>query len=227
MRKKIPLLFWCIFPGLVSAQTTYYCLAYFKVPAARETQFLAEMRTTGARGECLYKVLSPSGGNTEYNYVRITTVRGFKNAFARSAGATQPVKEEVYAGLAFADSSSADPLRSKYAVVDFMQPKPDKFGEYIKMETDTFRIIHRERIRLGDISQWACLQLALPFDTKIGYSIVDFNFYNNLEDMLSSKYTEALKNTFPAADLGRLFRSAGAMRDNPKADLLQQVLFTP
>ena len=80
---------------------------------------------------------------------------------------------------------------------DFMQPKPGKFGDYIKMETDTFRVIHKERIKLRDISQWGCFSLMLPYDTKTGYSFLCFNFYNDLDAMTTSKYVEALKNTFP------------------------------
>lgn len=133
------------------------------------------------------------------------------------------IKEEIYTGITLADSSSKDGFQSKYIVSDFMQPKPDKFGEYLKMETDTFRIIHRERIKLGDISQWGCFGLMLPYDTKIGYSFLCLNFYTDLDSMMSSKYVEALKNTFPTVDLGRLFQASAALRDNPRADFWQLV----
>lgn len=106
-----------------------------------------------------------------------------------------------------------------------MQPKPDKFGDYFKMETDTFRVIHKERTKLGDISQWGCFTLMMPYDTKIGYSVLCLNFYNDLEAMTSSKYVEALKNTFPTVDLGRLFQSSAALRDNPTADFWQLVSY--
>ncbi len=67
--------------------------------------------------------------------------------------------------------------------------------------------------------------LLMPYDTKIGYSVLCLNFYNDLEAMTSSKYVEALKNTFPTVDLGRLFQSSAALRDNPTADFWQLVSY--
>jgi len=65
----------------------------------------------------------------------------------------------------------------------------------------------------------------MPYDTKIGYSFLCFNFYNDLDAMTNSKYIEALKNTFPTVDLGRLFQSSSALRDNPRADFWQLDLY--
>ena len=199
-----------------------------------------------------YKLLSPAGTSTDYDYMTITIVNRYKQIFeptysfdsawkktfpkkdaqylinyhSRMNEACKLVKEEIYAGIALADSSSTDGFQSKYIISDFMQPKPEKFGEYMKAEVDTFRIIHRERIRMGgDISQWACFSLMLPYDTKTGYSILTFNFYNDLDAITTSKYLEALKTTFPTADLSRLFQSVASMRDNPRADLWQLVSY--
>ena len=77
----------------------------------------------------------------------------------------------------------------------------------------------------GDISQWACFSLMLPYDTKTGYSVLTLNFYNDLDAITTAKYIEALKITFPAVDLSRLFQSVAALRDNPRADLWQLLLY--
>jgi len=201
-------------------------------------------------GWYLYEVLSPSGVSAEYNYVVVTIANRYKDIFetpytfdsalkkiyqgkdekffsgyySRLTGVRTLVKEEVYVALAVADSTSRG-FTSKYIVADFMQPKPEKFGQYIKSEMDTFRVIHKERVKLGDISQWACLQLFWPFDVKTGYAVLDLNFYTNLDAMLYAKYSEALKATFPTVDLGTLFQSVATMRDNPKADLWRLVLY--
>lgn len=261
------LLLACIIcPGIASAQrpSTYYCISYYKVVPGKEDEFHRMMMNVDAKvqqarinagaisGWYFYKLLSPSGSNTDYDCMTITIVNRFKNifdspyTFDSALKKTNPnkdvkffadyhfqsneirklIKEEIYTGLALADSSSKDGFQSKYIVSDFMQPKPDKFGDYLKMETDTFRIIHKERIRLGgDISQWGCFNLMLPYGTKTGYSVVCFNFYNDLDAMMSAKYVEALKNTFPAVDLGRLFQSSAALRDNPRADFWQLVFY--
>jgi hypothetical protein len=141
-----------------------------------------------------YKLLSPSGSSTDYDYMTVTIINRYKHIFdppltfdsafkrtfpekdarfftnchMQSNEVRKLIKEEIYAGIALADSSSKDGFQSKYIISDFMQPKHDKFGEYLKAEVDTFRIIHKERIKLGDISQWACLSLMLPYDTKTG-----------------------------------------------------------
>jgi len=200
----------------------------------------------------LYEVVSPSGTNAEYDYVAVTTTNSIKKAFESSYpfvdafkksfpgkdakffadyfsklnGICRLVKEEVYGGTAVADSSSHDGFKFKYLVVDFMQPKPDKFGEYFKMELDTFRLVHKERIKLGALSQWALLQLSLPFDVKTGYSTLAISFYNDLDMMYGdSKYEEGIKKNFPNVSLNNLFQSAATTRDNPKADLLRLVFY--
>jgi hypothetical protein len=136
------------------------------------------------------------------------------------------VKQEIYAGLAVADSSFPDGLNLKYIVTGFMQPKPGMGGQYVKSELDTFRLIHRDQIKLGAISQWAFLQLALPYDTKTSYSYLALNFYKDLDTIFgNSKYSAALKNTFPDVSLADLFKTALPLRDNPRAELLRLVLY--
>ena len=203
-------------------------------------------------GWYFYKLLSPKGTSTDYDYMTVTIIKRYKHIFEptysfdsalkktsskkdtqfltsyyrRLNESRKLIKEEIYAGVALADSSSRDGFQSKYIISDFMQPKPDKIGDYLKAEVDTFRIIHRERIKLGgDISQWACLSLMLPYDMKTGYSFLTFNFYNDLDAITTAKYVVAIKNTFPRVDLGRLFQSASALRDNPRADLWQLVAY--
>jgi hypothetical protein len=252
-------------PNMTSAQRqpTYYRISYYKAVPGKEEKLHSMMRDVDAKvqqarinsratsGWYFYKLLSPSGSGTDYDYMAVTIINSYKNIFdspypfdsalrktfskkdakffadyyARSNEVMKLIKEEIYAGIALADSSSKDGFQSKYIVSDFMQPKPDKFGDYLKMETDTFRVIHKERIKLGDISQWGCFSLMLPYDTKIGYSVLCFNFYNDLDAMTTSKYVEALKNTFPTVDLGRLFQSSASLRDNPRADLWQLVSY--
>jgi hypothetical protein len=200
----------------------------------------------------LYEVLNPAGSSAEYDYVMITTANSFKNTFetpytfdsafkktfpgkdakffadyySRQTEAWKLVKQEIYAGLAVADSSFPGGFQLKYIVTDFMQPKPGVGAQYVKTEIDTFRLIHRERVKLDDISQWAFLQLAFPFDTKIGYSYLALNFYKDLDRMFGvAKYGEGLKNTFPNVALNDLFESAAATRDNSRAEILRLLLY--
>jgi hypothetical protein len=199
----------------------------------------------------LYEVLSPTGSSAEYDHVVITTTNSFKNSFespytfdsalkktfpgkdakffadyySRQNETWRLVNQEIYAGIAVADSSFPGGSSLKYIVIDFMQPKPGMGAQYFKTETDTFRLIHRERVKLDDISQWAFLQLAFPFDTKTSYSYLALNFYKDLDRMFgNAKYEEGLKKTFPTVELSELFQSAAAARDNPRAELLRLVL---
>ena len=200
----------------------------------------------------LYEVFSPVGNSAEYDYVEIATTNSFKNSFEspytfdnalkktfpgkdskffadyyyRQNQTWRLVKQEVYAGIAVADSSFPVGSQLKYIVIDFMQPKPGMGAQYFKTETDTFRLIHKERVKLDDISQWAFLQLAFPFDAKTGYSYLALNFYKDLDRMFgNAKYAEGLKATFPNMALNDLFQSASAARDNPRAELLRLVLY--
>ncbi len=202
----------------------------------------------------LYQVLSPTGSSAEYDYVMITTTNSVKNTFetpytfdsafkktfpgkdakffadyhSRQTGVWRLIKQEVYVGMAVADSSFPGGFQLKYIVTDFMQPKPGKGAQYVKTEIDTFRLIHRERVKLGAISQWAFLQLMLPFDMKTGYSYLALNFYKEIDrmfDFSASKYVEGLKSTFPNVALTDLFESAAAARDNPRAEILRLLLY--
>ncbi|HET9435160.1 MAG TPA: hypothetical protein VFO37_15450 [Chitinophagaceae bacterium] len=200
----------------------------------------------------LYELFSPIGSSAEYDYVVITTTNRFKKSFesnyafdsalkktfpgkdakffadyySRKNETWRLVKQEVYAGIAVADSSFPGGSQLKYIVVDFMQPKPGMGAQYFKTETDTFRLIHKKRVKLDDISQWAFLQLAFPYDTKTGYSYLALNFYKDLDRMFgNAKYEEGLKATFPNVALSDLFQSAVAARDNPRAELLRLVLY--
>lgn len=199
-----------------------------------------------------YEVLNPTGSSAEYDYVMITTANSFKNTletpytfdsafkktfpgqdvnffgnyYSAQTAVWKLVKQEIYAGLAVADSSFPGGSQLKYIVTDFMQPKPEKGAQYVKTEIDTFRLIHRERVKLDDISQWIFLQLAFPFDTKIGYRYLTLNYYKDLDRMFGvAKYDEGLKKTFPNVTLSDLFQSAAATRDNPRAEILRLVLF--
>ena len=240
--------------------TTYYRISYYKAVPGKEEVLNTMITNVDAKvqqaringgdisGWYAYKLLSPSGTSTDYDYMTVTINNRFKHVFeptytfdsalkktysskgpqflrdyhTRLNEARKLIKEEIYAGVALADSSAKDGFQSKYIVSDFMQPKPEKFGDYMKAEVDTFRIIHRERIKMGgDISQWACFYKILPYDTKIGYSVLTFNFYNDIDATTSAKYAEAMKNTFPTVDLNRLFQSVSALRDNPRADFWQ------
>jgi hypothetical protein len=199
----------------------------------------------------LFEMLSPTGASAEYDFIVVATTKryreiyetpysfdsAFKKVFrgkdskffadyySKLAGSFRLVREEIYAGVAAADSSTPGEFQFKYLVADYMQPKPEKFGQYYKMEVDTFRLIHKERIKLGAISQWAFLQLILPFDMKTGYSYMALNFYKDIDMMMQAKYEEGVKKAFPTVAINDLFQSASAMRDNPKADMSRLVLY--
>jgi hypothetical protein len=198
-----------------------------------------------------YEVLSPRG-SAGYDYVSITTTNSFKkiyetpytfdSAFKKiftgkdakffadyyskmSEGLTL-FKEEIYSGIALADSSTLDGFQSRYVVIDYMQPKPGKDGDYVKKELDTFRLIHRERIKLGAINQWALLVYVFPWNLKKEYSYIAANFQKDFDITSDNKYEEATKKTFPAvSSVYDLFRSASAMNDNTEADILRLVLY--
>jgi hypothetical protein len=202
----------------------------------------------------LYEVLNPTGSSTEYDYVMISTANTAKNAietpytfdsafkktfsgkeakfftdyYSRQTANWRLVKQEIYAGNAVADSSFPGGYQLKYIMTDFMKPREGKGAQYIKMELDTFRLIHKERIRLGAISQWASLSLMMPYDTKGSYTHLALNYYqesDKLFDFASSKYDEAVKKIFPGVSLNNLFQSAFETVDNTRAELLRLLLY--
>jgi hypothetical protein len=187
----------------------------------------------------IYEVLSPSGAQAEYNLVGVTVTTKFdllldppgtnseifKKYFPnisdkqyaeiakKYASSRTLVKREIYTQT----SSTGDdgpPTQSpaKYVQVDFMTPQAGKRADYAKMEGETFKAIHKERIKLGALKGWVLLEKVLPGDTDDPAPFVTVNFYDDFNSMLNSKYEEAIKAAYPNSNIDKMFNEVNTVK---------------
>jgi hypothetical protein len=187
----------------------------------------------------VYEVLMPTGSQAEYDIVGITVTSKIdmlldppgtnKELFAKAfPKLTQKqrddimrkypdsrtiVKEEIYTVLS-STGENGPPTKSptKYVQVDYMTPVAGKESDYIKMERDTFKPVHLQRMKLGALEGWVFLQKILPGDTNDPAPFVTVNFYNDFSGMMNGKYDEAVKAAYPGSDADKLFENIGASK---------------
>lgn len=194
----------------------------------------------------MYEVLSPSGAQAEYDLVGVTVTTKFdllldppgsnrelfKKYFPNTtdkqyaeiakkyASSRTLVKREIYTE----NSSTSDdgpPTKSpaKYVQVDFMTPQPGKGADYAKIEGETFKTIHKERIKLGALKGWVLLEKLLPGDTEDPAPYVTVNFYDDFNSMLNGKYEEAIKAAYPNSDINKMFNDVNAVKKRQQVQI--------
>jgi hypothetical protein len=194
-----------------------------------------------------YEVLMPSGTAADYNIVSITVsnkldqlldppltgqqmyaqvfpqmdsqqIQGTMQKFVESRSL---IKREIYSPLSTTTEKNGPPVKvpTKYVQVDYMTPVPGKEAQYVKMEEDTFRPIHKQRMNLNALKGWALLGKILPGDSNDPAPYVTINFYDNFDGMIDSKYTEATKKAWPTQDINKLFQTIGTVKKGQRSEL--------
>ena len=127
------------------------------------------------------------------------------------------VRREIYSGIDVIPPTK-DP---KYIEVDYMKPAAGKSSDYIKAERETWKPVHKERIKLGALSGWELDAKVMPGGDKEDYDFVTANFYDSLPQMLDGKYTQAFKTVWPKMDINKVASDVGNLRTMVKSDLLK------
>jgi len=96
----------------------------------------------------------------------------------------------------------------KYLEVDYMKVQPGKDSDYLRVEQETWKPMHQERIKKGELRSWALYGVRFPFGTDEKYDYITVNTFDRFGQ---------LENPF--ADLGEIFKK---VHPNMKADDLEQ-----
>jgi len=67
-------------------------------------------------------------------------------------------------------------------VVDFMQVKPADKAAYERLERETWKAVHAERIERGLMRGWGLYQVRYPLGTDKPYDYATVNVYDSFED---------------------------------------------
>lgn len=202
-------------------------------------------------GWYLYSILIPSGSTAEYDYAAVNIVRGgltnlldppgsqkelLKKVFpemtdkmitdliARYDSARIVVRREVFAPVDDVHTGdTSNPVPAKYLSVDMMHPASGKTEEYIKMERETFKPLHLERMKAGHLRNWGLYQKVFA-DDRAGFEYVTVNFYDNL-DKLGVGFEDALKKVMPQTNMNTLFTQTLAARTMIRTEVWKLVHF--
>jgi hypothetical protein len=194
----------------------------------------------------IYEVLMPSGSESQYDVVGVAVTnkiemlldppgtnkeimaKTFPNmsqkqrddVMKRFADSRSIVKREIYQVLSSTNESGPPTKQpAKYVQVDFMTPAQGKAQDYVKMESETFRPVHKERIKLGALEGWVLLSKVLPADTEDPAPYVTVNFYNDFGGLMDGKYDQAVKAAYPDKDADKLFESVGTVKKRQRIEV--------
>jgi hypothetical protein len=194
----------------------------------------------------MYQVLSPSGSQSEYDIVGVVVstkmdmlldppgndMELFKKSFPKMsdakiaetfksyASSRSIVKREIYTQLS-STNDDGPPTKSpaKYLQVDFMTPQEGKRADYVKLESETFKPVHKERIKLGALTGWTLLEKIMPGDSQDPAPFVTVNFYDNLNGMMDGKYDQAIKAAHPNVEPNKLFNDVNVVKKRQRIEV--------
>ncbi len=226
--------------------TMYYTVQYMKVPLANDNDYIrletevwkilhqARKDAGILDGWYLFRVLSPSGTNTEYNYVTVNAYSSLEKLAGHfeSFGVDYTtllssdqismaletdkirdlVKEEVWQ---LEDREFAENMESmyRYQVVNSMRLKPGVTGnEYTEVEKTYWKPIHKARIEGGKMYGWGMYSLIMPGGTSASYTYGTADFYSNFTDMFYD-FSALFSKIHNGKDIDKIYEKTGETRD--------------
>jgi len=81
-----------------------------------------------------------------------------------------------------ASSQAQQTPRPSVYLVNFIKANPAKVEEYLKLERETWKPVHQERIRAGQMRSWALYSVQYPFGTSLEYDFATIDTYASLAD---------------------------------------------
>jgi hypothetical protein len=242
-------LFALFLPNKASAQdapTMYYAIQYMKVPLENDNEYIrletevwkilhqARKDAGLLDGWYLFRVLSPAGTDTEYNYVTVNAysslekLAGHYESFGvdytkllnseqisialKTDKIRDLVKEEVW------KLEDREPLENldkmyRYQVVNSMRLKPGVTGnEYSEVEKNYWKPIHQARIKGGNMYGWGLYSLVMPGGTSASYTWGTADFYSNFTDMFYD-YSALFSKIHKGKDIDKMFEKTDNTRD--------------
>jgi hypothetical protein len=200
-----------------------------------------------------YQVLMPSGSQVEYNVVGVTVSDKLdmlldppgtaKELYAKTfpdltgsqlddlmkkyVESRTIIKREIYTVTSSTgDDGPPTKTPAKYVQVDFMTPAQGKQAQYVKMEKETFKPIHKQRMQLGALEGWVLLEKVMPYDSNDPTPYITVNFYDSFSEMLDDKYNEAIKKAHPTLDMTKVIQTMNAVKKGQRSELWKLITTT-
>lgn len=216
-------LIFIFYSTLISAQNnseSYFIVQYFKVEPAKDSEFFdlettvwmkmhkARIKSNLLDGYFLFRVISPKGSKTEYNYVVVLEydtaekLAGHFEAYGvnyteilddqeialalRSPEIKDQVYEEVWKTVDIIMNPATDhPFR--FQVFNAMKLKDDVQGdEYQNIEVNYWKPWHQHRIKNNQLHGWGLYNMIIPGGTEREYQWATVDYFDKFIDIMSN-----------------------------------------
>jgi hypothetical protein len=108
---------------------------------------------------------------------------------------------------------------AKYYEINYMKVPDGKDAEYVALERDIYKPLHKERVAKGEITTWSLWGTPYPYSDARPYNYVTANGFSNWDKMFSSNYGETYKKVFPKGDMAKVNAQTGAARKMVKTEV--------
>ncbi|HET8866381.1 MAG TPA: hypothetical protein VFM80_11845 [Gracilimonas sp.] len=191
-------------------------------------------------GWYFYRVAYPGGQAGKYNYVVISTYNELNTIVevngdmrGRLSQMPEDLTGEMFnlATYQFSElwgteagiMNTAGQKPGLFVVMNYMMVNPGKEAEYITLENDLARPLHRARIENGEMYSWRTYSLLKPGGLNYQYNFVTADYYEELNDIEYGFTNDIIRSVMPGTDITKMFEAIYATRDIVKSELWQLV----
>ncbi len=108
---------------------------------------------------------------------------------------------------------------AKYYEINYMKVPDGKGAEYVALEKDIYKPLHKERVTKGEITTWSLWGAPYPYSDSRPYNYVTANGFSNWDKMMNSDYGDTYKKVFPKGDMAKVNAQTGAARKMVKTEI--------
>jgi hypothetical protein len=108
---------------------------------------------------------------------------------------------------------------AKYYEINYMKVPDGKEAEYVALEKDTYKPMHKERVAKGEITTWSLWGTPFPYSDMRPFNYVTANGFTNWDKMMNSSYSDTYKKVFPKGDMAKLGAQTTAARKMVKTEV--------
>lgn len=194
----------------------------------------------------LYHVRFPGGEKSNYHFISITKATDIDtllNAFnnlqspiyvptntgeqgQKLASMCTLIKSELWKIENVLPMGGENTAPSKYMTMDYMEVAPGKNPDYLMLEDEIAKPIHKQRIDKNAMAGWEVYSLISPGGSDYGYNFSTANFFNNASDIEFGFTNEVINQTMGKnANISELFNTIYATRDRVKVELWKLHLY--
>ncbi len=123
-------------------------------------------------------------------------------------------------------TQAQQPQRPSVYLVNFMKANPAKVEEYLKLERETWKPVHQERIRAGQMRSWALYNVQYPYGTALEYDFVTVDTYLSLADA-ERDITAVFAKVHPSASLSDIGSRTEAARSLVRGEVWSRIDSAP